>query len=60
MLAIFIFCKLPKVLRKAGYDPRFSDDKIGVVVNCNVSEVDRVEAKVKNAGAIEVEVRDAL
>lgn len=60
LLAIFIFCKLPAIFRKPGYDPRFSDDKIGVVVNCNVSEVERVQAKVKNAGAIDVEVRDAL
>lgn len=60
LLAMFHFCRIPDILRKVGYDPRFSDDKFGVVVGCSTSEVDAVVDSLKRAGADEVEVRDAL
>ncbi|RMG39546.1 MAG: DUF3341 domain-containing protein [Candidatus Dadabacteria bacterium] len=60
LAAIFHFCRLPNILRKVGYDPRFSDDKFGLVVGCSSGEVDKVEASLKDAGADEVEVRDGL
>ena len=60
LLAMFHFCRLPDILRKVGYDPRFSDDKFGVVVSCGGEEVDAVVQSLKRAGADEVEVRDAL
>jgi len=60
LLAMFHFCRLPDILRKVGYDPRFSDDKFGVVVSCGGEEVDTVVESLKRAGADEVEVRDAL
>lgn len=60
LLAMFHFCRLPDILRKVGYDPRFSDDKFGVVVSCGREEVDAVVESLKRAGADEVEVRDAL
>src|SRR5690606_36093660 len=34
LLALLHFCRLPDILRKVGYDPRFSDDKFGVVIGC--------------------------
>lgn len=60
LAAMFHFCRLPDILRKVGYDPRFSDDKFGVVVGCGTDEVDAVVDSLKKAGADEVEVRDAI
>ncbi|RIL09683.1 MAG: hypothetical protein DCC75_05990 [Proteobacteria bacterium] len=60
LLALFHFCKIPDILRKIGYDPRFSRDKFGVVIACDPSDVKEVQAKLKSSGADEVEVRDAL
>ncbi|WKZ57345.1 MAG: DUF3341 domain-containing protein [Bdellovibrionota bacterium] len=60
LLALFHFCRLPDVLRKVGYDPRFSDDKFGLVVACGSPEVEGVASMMRGAGAEEVEVRDAL
>jgi hypothetical protein len=60
LAAMFHFCRLPDILRKVGYDPRFSDDKFGVVVGCGTDEVDSVVDSLKKAGADEVEVRDAI
>lgn len=60
LLAMLHFCRLPDILRKVGYDPRFSDDKFGVVVACGSRDVDGVASMMRNAGADEVEVRDAL
>jgi hypothetical protein len=58
--AIFAFCKIPSVVRAAGYDPRFSCDKFGVVVACSGNQVDDVTKRLKAAGAEEVDVRDSL
>lgn len=60
LLAIGHFCKIPDLLRKVGYDPRFSYDKFGVVVGCSSDQVDEVSSALKECGADEVEVREAL
>ncbi len=60
LLAMFHFCRLPDLLRKIGYDPRFSQDKFGVVVGCDSQQVDDVKAKLTQAGAEEVQVRNGL
>lgn len=60
LIALLHFCKLPDILRKVGYDPRFTDDKFGVVIGCDSSQVDEVQQKLKAAGAEEVEVREGL
>lgn len=60
LLAIFAFCKIPNVLRSAGYDPRFSYDKFGVVVACNSEQVDRLRTQLLESGADEVNVEDSL
>ncbi|HTS86934.1 MAG TPA: DUF3341 domain-containing protein [Gemmatimonadales bacterium] len=36
------------------YDPRFSDDRIGIFVPCQGGEATRVEGMFKQAGAVEV------
>jgi hypothetical protein len=60
LLAMFHFCRIPDILRKVGYDPRFTNDKFGVVVGCDSAQVDEVMAQLKSAGADEVEVRDGI
>lgn len=59
-LALLHFCRLPDVLRKVGYDPRFSNDKFGLVVGCDAAQIDEVRAKLLQAGADEVQVREGL
>lgn len=60
MSAILFFCKLPSVIRAAGYDPRFSHDKFGVVVACAGNQVDGIKNEMIDSGADEVDVRDSL
>ena len=60
LLGVMVLCRLPRIFRKPGYDVRFSEDKFGVVVNCHPNEVERIESKMKEFGADDVEVRDAL
>lgn len=58
--AILHFCRLPDIFRKVGYDPRFSDDKFGVVVGCEQDQVDQIKGALQKVGAQEVEVREGL
>lgn len=60
LFALLYFCKIPDLMRKVGFDPRFSLDKFGVVVGCDGREVDRIKAKLVASGAEEVQVRDGL
>ncbi len=60
LLSILVFCRLPSVLRAAGYDPRFSNDKFGVVVACSGSQVEDLKRRMLDSGADEVDVRDSL
>jgi ActD protein len=41
-----------------GYDPRFTDDRFGVVVQCSASRASEVEGLLRKAGADEVERAD--
>lgn len=58
--AVFMFCKLPNVFRKIGYDPRFSDDKFGLVISCENNDAEAISAELLRLGADEVNVKDAL
>ena len=60
LLALLHFCRLPDILRKVGYDPRFTDNKFGIVIACPPEKVDEVVNGLKSIGAEDVEVRDAL
>jgi len=60
LFAMIHFCRLPDLLRKVGYDPRFSYDKFGIVVGCGSGQVDSVTDTLKKAGADEIQVRDGL
>ena len=59
-LAILIYCRLPDVLRKVGYDPRFSVDKFGIAVGAEGRQVSEVKEMLRRGGADEVEVRDGI
>jgi hypothetical protein len=60
LIALLHFCRLPDILRKVGYDPRFSYDKFGIVVGCDVNQIDSVRQTLAKSGAEEVQVRDGL
>jgi hypothetical protein len=46
--------RLPKLRQAAGYDPRFSNDKFGIMVMGGPSQVGGAEAILRAAGAEEV------
>ena len=58
--AMFHFCRIPDVLRKVGYDPRFTDDKFGLVIGCSPSDTDHASQLLSDHGADEVLVREGL
>ena len=60
LLALLHFCRLPNILRKVGYDPRFSQDKFGVVIGCQSAMVDDLVARLHKTGADEIQVREGL
>ena len=54
----FLLSRLPAFDSTPGYRSRFGADKFGLVVQCNESEVSKVESLLRDAGAEEV-VREA-
>jgi len=60
LTGMMILCKIPNLVRKVGYHPRFSDDRFGVVVNCPSEEVENLKNSLTKAGAEEVIVSEAL
>lgn len=60
LLAIGLFCRVPNPFRKPGYDPRFSYDRFGVVINCDENEIDHIRSKLEEMGAEEVNVTDGI
>jgi hypothetical protein len=51
---MFLNARLPKLRKAAGYDPRFSNDKFGILVMGGPSQVTGAEQLLKAAGAEEV------
>lgn len=60
LLTMLHLCKIPDVFRAAGYHPRFSQDRFGLVVFCESSETDSIAESLRNFGAEEVKVTDGL
>ena len=58
LVAMLALGRLPAVKRKAPYDPRFSEDRIGVWVPCRGDEAARVRELLRGHGAEEVAVHD--
>jgi len=51
---MFLNARLPKLRQAAGYDPRFSDDKFGIVAFGGPAQVSAAEQIMRAAGAEEV------
>jgi hypothetical protein len=60
MFGMFILNRLPDFFPKIGFDPRFTQDKFGVVIGCGKDAVEEVSQKLKDAGAEEVQVRNGM
>lgn len=60
LLGVLTLCRIPDIFRKTGYDQRFTRDKFGLVVECNSDQLDGVMRMLNEAGAEEVEEKDAL
>jgi hypothetical protein len=60
LLALLTFCRIPFYFRSIGFDPRFTQDKFGVVIGCPEDRVVEMKAAFEAAGADEVEVRSGF
>ena len=56
LIGMLALGRLPVVKPKAPYDPRFTEDRIGIWVPCGGEEAKRVEQMLKGHGAEEVKV----
>lgn len=56
LLGMLALGRLPQVKSKAPYDPRFTEDRIGIWVPCDSNAARRVEQMLKGQGAEEVQV----
>jgi hypothetical protein len=54
LLALFLFCGLLKPRFPKGFDPRFTDDRMGIEVYDDPQTLTKVEAILKETGAEEV------
>ena len=54
LLGMLALSRLPQVKSKAPYDPRFSEDRIGIWVPCEGDAAARVEQMLRGQGAEEV------
>jgi hypothetical protein len=60
LFALLRYCRIPDVMRKIGFDPRFTQDKFGVVVGCPSERMVEIKAAFEASGADEVQVREGL
>ena len=56
LIGMLALSRLPQVKPKAPYDPRFSEDRIGVWVPCSGDDAERVREMLRGHGAEEVKV----
>lgn len=54
LVALLIFSGLPKFKPEPGYDPRFTDDKFGLVVEASGPKAEEIKSLFEAAGAEEV------
>ena len=54
LISLFGFSRLPKPSLGRGYDPRFTDDKFGIIIEADGPEAEAAEALLTEAGAEEV------
>jgi hypothetical protein len=56
LVAMFALGRLPAIKSKAPYDPRFTEDRIGIWVPCAADVAPRVQEALRGHGAEEVQV----
>lgn len=56
LLAMLALGRLPQVKLRAPYDPRFTEDRIGIWVPCSGAEADRVKEMLRGHQAEEVKI----
>lgn len=56
LIGMLALARLPHLKMKAPYDPRFSEDRIGIWVPCKGDDAKRVEAVLKGHGAEEATI----
>ncbi len=56
LVGMLALARLPQLKSKAPYDPRFSQDRIGIWVPCRGDDATRVEKMMRGQGAEEVKV----
>jgi len=56
LLGMLALARLPQVKTKAPYDPRFTEDRIGIWVPCTGDEAEKVKETLRGHGAEEVHV----
>ena len=54
LIGLSIMTRLPRLRLSDAYDPRFSQDRFGIVVSCGEGEQETVSRMLKEAGAEEV------
>jgi hypothetical protein len=58
LIGMLALARLPQLKAKAPYDPRFTEDRIGIWVPCSGPDADRVREAMRGHGAEEVQVHD--
>lgn len=58
LASLWVNSRLPKFRIPHGYDPRFSGDRFGIVIECSRSEQERISAILHESGAEEVHATD--
>ncbi len=58
LIGMLALARLPHMKLKAPYDPRFTEDRIGIWVPCRGDDAKRVEQMLKGHGAEEAKVHD--
>ena len=58
LMGMLALARLPHLKSKAPYDPRFTEDRIGIWVSCAGEEAERVSEMLRGHGAEEVRVHD--
>jgi len=56
LIGMLALARLPQVKSRAPYDPRFTEDKIGIWVPCSDGEARKVEQLMRGHGAEEVKI----
>lgn len=57
---LLVLGRIPNPFKKVGFDPRFTQDKFGVVIGCENDDVDTLKQKLEKCGADEVLVKEGL